>query len=291
MLSAVPTRKLIEAPRRLHSTNGTGPVDCLGSAIDEWKRRVASAFGKAAHQYDDYAEVQREVVAKLVERISRLALPRRPRVLEIGCGTGLLTLALSERIDAEHWVVTDLSSEMVASCREHLADRPGYSYLSMDGEMPALNAQFDLICSSMAMQWFVDLEESLPRLASLLRPEGYLAFSTLVEGTFEEWREAHERVGEAAAMLDYPSVERLRGLWPEGGMRNIETELVRRHYPTPGEFLSGLKRLGANTPGFGGPPASPTTLRKLLRGSSGEGGFQITYNVAYGVYVPPRARR
>ena len=69
-------------------------------------------------------------------------------------------------------------------------------YAALDGEHPdALPGGYDLICSSLAVQWFGDLNAGLGRLAALLAPGGHLAIATLAEDTFAEWRAAHARAG------------------------------------------------------------------------------------------------
>ncbi|KAG1488230.1 hypothetical protein G6F52_013994 [Rhizopus delemar] len=59
------------------------------------KPQVAARFGAAAHRYEAHAPIQRITAARLAGDIARLRLPPRPRILEIGCGTGLLTQALA----------------------------------------------------------------------------------------------------------------------------------------------------------------------------------------------------
>ena len=84
-------------------------------------------------------------------------------MLEIGCGTGLLTQALRQQLNAAEWIATDLSAGMLESCRSRVEGQ-GVRLVCMDGERLALRGEFDLICSSLAMQWFVSIRHSLPAL-------------------------------------------------------------------------------------------------------------------------------
>src|SRR3546814_10718433 len=84
---------------------------------------------------------------------------------------------------------------MAARCREGLGEGRGrFRYVAMDGERPcfAPDVRFDLVCSSLAFQWFHDLEGAVASLCALLAPGGHLAFTTLAEGSFEIGR-AHVR--------------------------------------------------------------------------------------------------
>ena len=134
--------------------------------------------------------------ARLAEDIARLDLPPRPRILEIGCGTGLLTRELARRLGPADWMLTDISPAMLEIARLGPAPQGSVRYAALDGEHPdALPGGYDLICSSLAVQWFGDLNAGLGRLAALLAPGGHLAIATLAEDTFAEWRAAHARAG------------------------------------------------------------------------------------------------
>ncbi len=61
------------------------------------KQRIRRAFDNATC-YDEHARVQRHIADRLALRIAALSMPRKPRILEIGCGTGFLTDALSKLI-------------------------------------------------------------------------------------------------------------------------------------------------------------------------------------------------
>ena len=107
---------------------------------------------------------------------------RRARILEIGCGTGLLTRELARRLGPADWTLTDISPAMLEIARLGPAPQGSVRYAALDGEHPdALPGGYDLICSSLAVQWFGDLNAGLGRLAALLAPGGHLAIATLAE--------------------------------------------------------------------------------------------------------------
>src|SRR5262249_16742331 len=147
----------------------------------DMKAAVAAAFSAAAATYDDGAEVQREVAERLALRIARLPLAQRARILEIGCGTGFLTRPLI-RLDVRGLIIGDIAPAMLARCEASLKDTAADTtlrFVLMDGEDPqAVRGPFDLICASLAFQWFADLPAALARFAGLLVPGGHLAFAT-----------------------------------------------------------------------------------------------------------------
>ena len=78
---------------------------------------IGARFGRAAARYEAHAPAQRAAARRLAEDIARLDLPPRPRILEIGCGTGLLTRELARRLGPADWMLTDISPAMLEIAR------------------------------------------------------------------------------------------------------------------------------------------------------------------------------
>lgn len=257
---------------------------------DPRKAAIAAAFGKAAPCYEEHAAVQRITAERLVERVARLPLPPRPRVLEIGCGTGFLSRALRERIGPADWLLTDLSPDMLARCRAALGDPIDSAFRIMDGEQPDLDGPFDLIVSSLALQWFRDPAAALARWAGLLVPGGRIAVATLAADSFREWREAHHALGLEAGIPTYPTRHTLDRLWPAGGEGSVEEERLLRRHADGLEFLAELKGIGAHLPAEGRRPLPPGALRRVLRRLDRPEGLTMTHHIAYGLFRKDGAR-
>jgi malonyl-ACP O-methyltransferase BioC/dethiobiotin synthase len=245
-------------------------------------RRIARRFERAASHYEAHAGVQRETAGRLADRIAALPLPRHPRILEIGCGTGLLTRAVMARIGPAEWTLTDIAAPMLAAARAALEPCPGIRFLQMDGEYPSAEcgAGYDLICASLAVQWFADLDAGLARLCGLLAPGGHLAIATLGEHTFQEWREAHERHGHRAAPQHYPPASRI-GLTLPGVQGGVQSELLRWPHASGLDFLRSLRGIGATSAGPDHRPLSAPALRQVLHTFDTQGAC-VTYDLAFG---------
>jgi malonyl-CoA O-methyltransferase len=242
--------------------------------------RIARAFDAAA-AYDAHAVIQRQVADWLAERIMTVA-SSAPRVLEVGCGTGFLTGAVLPRLAGADWLMTDIAPAML---ERGLAKHPGVRGRVMDGEYPDLpgEAPFDLIVSSLAVQWFADLGAGLRRLADLLAPSGQLLVTTLVEGTFAAWHEAHEAEGFAAGSPVYPPVDSLKLM----GWR-VETRRFEQRHESAAGFLRALRAIGAGTPRDGHRPIPPGAMRRIARRFEA-GGSVATYEVALIEIPRPRS--
>ena len=109
--------------------------------------------------------------------------------LDFGCGTGLLTLELAERVP---WVTgLDTSPGMLAELSAKIA-RAGLgnvgTLLADLARGDAVASRFDLVASAMALHHVADLEAVLPRLFELAAPGSRLALADLdaEDGSFHD---------------------------------------------------------------------------------------------------------
>lgn len=244
-------------------------------------QRIAAAFA-AAEDYDSAAAVQRRVAERLAAMICADPPAAGGLRVEIGCGTGFLTAPLLDRLGGE-WLVTDLAPAMVERCAAAVG-RHRAAFRIMDGEAPDLApGSCRLIASSLAFQWFEDVEGALARLAGCLESGGRLCFATLGEDTFAEWRAAHRAEGLPCGAHFFPSRERLVALLPGGGSGTVREECVTATYPDGRAFTRSLKSLGAHLPAAGHRPLSPGDFRRVLRHFAH--GCEASYHVLYGTWM------
>jgi len=145
-------------------------------------------FGAMATSYDSLI---RRSVPRYDEMVDRLVdyLPREPaRVLELGCGTGNLSLRLAERLPGASVTLVDGSSEMVALTRSRLAgaserDSQRHQFITGMFEDLALPARsFDLVVSSISLHHVADKGALYERIHGLLRMGGRFCFADQIRG-------------------------------------------------------------------------------------------------------------
>src|SRR6185437_15894287 len=108
---------------------------------EEWDRRAREnarhyvATARAEWNDDDYFESGRENVRREIltdmDDVCQGKDPKEMTVLEIGCGSGRVTRALSEVFG--HVYAVDISGEMVRQARESLHDRPNAHVFQNNG--------------------------------------------------------------------------------------------------------------------------------------------------------------
>lgn len=81
----------------------------MGSLTSVDKSRIRQAFQKALNDYDRHALIQQKMTINLMAHLQDY-LPNGSldSVLELGCGSGMLSSLLQKQISADYWLFNDL---------------------------------------------------------------------------------------------------------------------------------------------------------------------------------------
>lgn len=109
---------------------------------------------------------RRKILAGFVEEICRNVTDRRPRILDVGCGTGANLLMLSEYGEAEG---VDIAEDALAFCRERGLDKVR---LGAGEELPYEDGTFDLVTAFDVVEHMDDDLAGLREMRRVLRPGG-----------------------------------------------------------------------------------------------------------------------
>ena len=109
---------------------------------------------------------RRKILTSFVEDICRRVTDRRPRILDVGCGTGANLLMLSQFGDAEG---VDVSEDALAFCRER-----GLNNVKLGAaeKLPYEDGTFDLVTALDVVEHLDDDLAGLREMRRVLRPGG-----------------------------------------------------------------------------------------------------------------------
>lgn len=187
------------------------------------------------------------------------------RILDAGCGTGILLAALADgRPDAQLTGV-DLSAGMLEIARRNLlaagtatADRCTLVQASLD-HLPFPDASFDVVTSAFVLQLVPSRPKALRELRRVLRPGGLLATLVWVAGAPRLGAdEAYEAVLDAHGLGDAPAEGDATGGDADGGATAPEDD-ARDDHDDPLDAARAAARL--RRAGFASTTAEDDTLR------------------------------
>ena len=173
-----------------------------------------------------------------------LVEPRsRMHVVDLGCGTGALTLQLHHSLNAGETVGIDSSAEMLIKAGAHATPSLRFEL----GEIETFVANdLDVLFSNAALHWIPDHESLFPRLISFLGSSGQLA----VQMPCNDHHPSHRVAREVAASFgltpqraDLLPPERYASILHQAGMarQHVRVQVYGHLLPSAADVVEWVK--------------------------------------------------
>lgn len=169
---------------------------------------VARRFARAAHSYARGAALHEEVADALLARLAWPDAGATRRILDIGCGTGILTVRLRQAYPGAHITAVDAAESMTHAVARRMGPDGAFTALACDLRVFEPAERFDLLASSSALHWMTPLHATASHLAGLVPSGGHLRAALMVRGTLAELHDLRRR-----SLPDLPPAQQL----PEAG--------------------------------------------------------------------------
>jgi malonyl-CoA O-methyltransferase len=262
------------------------------------KQQMRAAFEQSAEHYDAVAILQREVADRLLERLEILKMTPQS-ILDLGSGTGYCSERLAAHYPKSRVTSLDLASAMVNKTRERFCQnfswwsrhRRGHQFVCGDAEsLPFADSSFEMIFSSLTIQWCGDLEQTFSEIKRVLKPGGVLFYTSLGPDTLKELLASWAAVDKGVhvnTFLDMHDVgdAMLRARLAEPVM---DMEQLTMTYADAMTLMRDLKTLGAHNvnPGRNHGLTAPKKLKAVMAAyeqfRSSDGILPASYEVLYG---------
>ena len=173
--------------------------------------QIAYWNGDAGRHWTDRQSVQDVLLAPVTEKlIARVAARPGQRILDIGCGTGAISMALARQVaPSGHVLGIDISVPMLERARQLTGRELPADYVLADATVYPFDPEsFDVLVSRFGVMFFADPVLSFRNLRRSLRPKGRLVFAC--------WREPRENGWMMAPLMAvYKHVPKLPPVGPE----------------------------------------------------------------------------
>jgi len=215
--------------------------------LDEKRGYVRRFFSATGDSYDQIVSLCTFGVDRRWKRTIIERLDGPGRVLDLACGTGILSFAIARRYPACQVVGVDITADYLRRAREKLGGSGGSRLRFQEGWAEEFESDepFDCIVSSYLAK-YADLSRLVPKSSSMLKPGGLLLFhdftypkSPLLASVWElyfkllqsvggrfypNWREVFFELPELIRRTSW--VEDLMGLMRESGLVSIGAEAL-----------------------------------------------------------------
>lgn len=152
--------------------------------------------------YAASAAIAEAVGQELLSRLQWLAL-QPTCIVDVGCGTGEMSVALQSRYPEAQVIAVDHSDAMITHAAQQ---HRGPCWLADAGSIPVAEHSVDLIFANLVLPWQEDMTQVLQHWCALLKPEGVLILSALGPDTLKEWSpsiDAERILPQCVDMHDY----------------------------------------------------------------------------------------
>lgn len=143
------------------------------------QQKESSIWNKLASGYDKKSlKTYKKAYEQSIER-TRNVVSNSDRVLEIGCGTGIVTLGIAKAV--QHVMATDISPKMIATAREKAEHKSvtNVEFHVNDGyALPYDDDSFDVVLLFNVLHFVKEPKKVLQEARRLLKPSGALVSAT-----------------------------------------------------------------------------------------------------------------
>jgi malonyl-CoA O-methyltransferase len=253
------------------------------------KHKIRRAFDRAANSYDAAAVLQKEVCRRLLEKLDYIKLSPQ-LILDAGVGTGEAVTSLLRRYKKSRLVALDLSERMLSKALAHggLIRKPELVCADIE-QLPFCANSFDLVFSSLTLQWCNDLPATIQELLRVLKPGGLLMFATFGPDTLKELRACWQQVDDAVHVNQFVDMHDVGDELLRSGFADpvMEAETITLNYDSVDTLMADLRAIGANATADGGragltTPALLSKLRQAYDSYRSDRLLPATYEVVYG---------
>ncbi len=210
---------------------------------------VARSFGAASRSYDAAAVLQTAVRDELLSRLDLLQGASPRAILDLGAGTGLAAVEMKRRYRNAVVTAADIAVPMLQVARGRSRFWRPIRCVEADAHaLPFESASFDLVFTSLMLQWLQPPDTALSEIRRVLKPGGLLLASSFGPETLQELRAAWAAADSGVHVNEFIDMHDLGSALARAGFAEPVLDVDRhlRHYADARALMRELKALGAH---------------------------------------------
>ncbi len=250
---------------------------------------VFNSFSRRAQTYDSQSFIQTEVTKRLLKRLE-LIKHDKCDILDIGSGTGKLSLDIKKKYSSVNITCMDISYEMH---QVHRQKEPKAKCIVGSAErLPFEQSSFDTILSSLTLHWCSVNSDLFKKISSLLMPHGLFLFSVVGPDTLKEFRKCPSEIYSKLRFNSYIDMHHYGDLMLAADFKDpvVDNEKITIEFSSFEQLLKSLRFSGTNL-------TSPSNksyitkseylkIKECLYNESSKT-FDITYDIIFGYALKP----
>jgi len=206
--------------------------------------KIQQGFSKAAQRYDQYSSLHRKIADKLLAQVAQG--PRPSALLDVGCGTGYLTVKAKELFPTSKVIGLDFAQGMLDVARLKHED---IIWIQADGNnLPFSNECFDIVVSNLAYQWAEDLSRAFCEVKRVLNTHGVLACTIFGYNTCQELFQSLRVASKGALQfVRLPDQRQISEALSISGFKDpiVSCEQIKVEFKDMYELINWFKTIGA----------------------------------------------
>jgi malonyl-CoA O-methyltransferase len=234
------------------------------------KNNIKNNFNRAAKIYNQNAILQKKVAFDL----SNFCLPYiniSSKIIDLGSGTGFLYDFINKKQHICNFYCLDLAINMLKESKSNFKINCDINHLSLQKN------SFNLVISSLALQWVADFKAVFGQIYDILQPEGLFCFAIIADKTLPNIRNLNINNLNINQFINKKYLEKYLEIF--SSYKIIENKITLK-YDNYYDLLQSMKKIGAGFSLNQNSYLKISDLKKLMKIKNISDDWNIIYVIA-----------
>ena len=212
------------------------------------KEKIKSNFNRFSKNYNSLANLQKQVAQKLFE-IAKPEIRKSQNILDLGSGTGFIAQNILSENEFAKKNIFQLDIAYNMFCQSNFTQNQNIFNINGDIEnLPFKANSFDLVLSSLALQWIDDLDLVFKNIKEICnKSKSAMVFSIFIDETLFELQKSAQELNINLSINNFIALNSLKMII-EKNFDNLQLEVQNfiLEYENVFDLINSMKYIGAS---------------------------------------------